>query len=197
MKSFAIHAVVLLSLVLASQPQAVQAEKYTVDAAHTSVIFGISHMGFSYTYGRFNKVAGSYVLDEANPAASSFQLTIDAASIDTNDAKRDEHLRGADFLSTNEFPTLAFQSTGVTAEKNDKGETVYQVKGDLTMHGVKREVTLPLRLLKVDMSPMDNKKHSGFLCETRLARSEFGMTNMIPGVGDEVAVTISFEGVVE
>jgi polyisoprenoid-binding protein YceI len=197
MKSFAIHALVLLSLALASQPLPAQAEKYTVDAVHTSVIFGISHMGFSYTYGRFNKVAGSYDLDEANPAASSFQLTIDAASIDTNDAKRDEHLRGADFLSTNEFPTLTFQSTGVTAEKNDKGETVYQVKGDLTMHGVKREVTLPLRLLKVGMSPMDNKKHSGFLCETRLLRSEFGMTNMIPGVGDEVAVTISFEGVVE
>lgn len=197
MRTFAIHAVTLLSLVLASQPLAVQAETFTVDAAHTSVIFGISHMGFSYTYGRFNKVAGSYVLDEANPAASSFQLTIDASSIDTNDAKRDEHLRGADFLSTNEFPTITFQSTGVTAEKNDKDETVLQVKGDLTMHGVKREVTLPLRLLKVGMSPMDNKKHSGFLCETRLLRSEFGMTNMIPGVGDEVAVTISFEGVAE
>jgi polyisoprenoid-binding protein YceI len=160
----------------------VWAEKYTIDPAHTSVIFGISHMGY---------------LDEANPAASSFQLTIDAASIDTNDAKRDGHLRSADFLSANEFPTITFQSTSVAAEKNDKGETVYQVKGDLTMHGVKREVTLPLRLLKVDMSPMDNKKHSGFLCETRLARSEFGMTNMIPGVGDEVAVTISFEGMVE
>ncbi len=205
MKFFAIHAVALLSLILASQPLAVQAEKYTLDAVHTSVIFGISHMGFSYTYGRFNTVAGSYVLDEANPAASSFQLTIDAASIDTNDAKRDGHLRGADFLSTNEFPTITFQSTSVTTEQAEAGAApdgsaggiIYQVKGDLTMHGVKREVTLPLRLLKVGVSPMDSKKHSGFLCETRLARSEFGMTNMIPGVGDEVAVTISFEGIVE
>ena len=92
--------------------------------SHTSVIFGISHMGFSYTYGRFNKVAGSYVLDEANPAASSFELTIDASSIDTNDAKRDEHLRGADFLNTNEFPDLRSRAPKSTAEKNDKGETI-------------------------------------------------------------------------
>jgi polyisoprenoid-binding protein YceI len=118
---------------------------------------------------------------------------IDAGSIDTNDAKRDGHLKGTDFLNTNEFPTITFQSTEVKAEKNDKGETVYQVTGDLTMHGVTRKVTLPLRLLKVGLG-MDGKKHSGFLCETRLLRSEFGMTNMIPGVGDDVAVTISFEG---
>jgi polyisoprenoid-binding protein YceI len=197
MKKFVLSALVLLSFSVASMPQLLRAENYALDTAHTSVIFGISHMGFSYTYGRFNKVAGKYTLDESNPAASSFELTIDAASIDTNDAKRDGHLRGADFLSANEFPTLEFKSTSVTAEKNERGETVYQVKGDLTMHGVKREVLLPLRLLKVGVSPMDNKKHSGFLCETRLLRSEFGMTNMIPGVGDEVAVTISFEGAVE
>jgi polyisoprenoid-binding protein YceI len=197
MKKFVLSALVLLSFSMVSMPQLLRAENFALDTTHTSVIFGISHMGFSYTYGRFNKVAGKYSLDESNPAASSFELTIDAASIDTNDAKRDGHLRGADFLSAAEFPTLDFKSTSVTAEKNDKGDTIYQVKGDLTMHGVKREVLLPLRLLKVGISPMDNKKHSGFLCETRLLRSEFGMTNMIPGIGDEVAVTISFEGVAE
>lgn len=205
MKSFGAHALVLLALSLGAQPAVHAADSYVVDPSHTSVIFGISHMGFSYTYGRFNKVAGSYVLDEANPAESSFQLTIDAASIDTNDAKRDGHLRGADFLSTNEFPTITFQSTEVKAEsagagappEGSAGAVVYQVTGDLTMHGVTRKVTLPLRLLKVGVSPMDNKKHSGFLCETQLLRSEFGMTNMIPGIGDEVAVTISFEGVAE
>jgi polyisoprenoid-binding protein YceI len=196
MKSFALRAVVLLSLAIASRPLAVQAENYSIDPAHTSAIFGISHMGFSYTYGRFNKVAGSYVLDEANPAESSFELTIDAASIDTNDGKRDEHLRSPDFLSVKEFPTITFKSTGLSAEQNDKGETLYQVTGDLMMHGVTRPVTLPLKLLKVGPG-MDGKQRSGFICETRLARSEFGMTKMIPGVGDDVAVTISFEGIAE
>lgn len=193
MKNFAATTALLLSFVVTSQ---VNAEDYVLDKAHTSVIFGISHMGFSYTYGRFNRIDGKYALDEANPTASSFQLTVDASSIDTNDAKRDEHLRGPDFLSSNEFPTLTFQSTGVVAEKNDKGETVYQVTGDLTLHGVTRPVTLPLKLLKVGQG-MDGKMRSGFICEARLSRSEFGMTKYLEMVGDDVAVTISFEGSVE
>jgi polyisoprenoid-binding protein YceI len=196
MKSVLTSAVVMLALALGSQPAAFAADNYALDTAHTSMIFGISHMGFSYTYGRFNKLDGKYTLDDANPAGCSFELTIDAGSIDTNDAKRDGHLKSADFLNTNEFPLITFKSTEVTGEKNDKGEMVYQVKGDLTMHGVTRPVTLPLRLLKVGPG-MDGKKHSGFLCETRLLRSEFGMTNMIPGVGDDVAITISFEGGVQ
>ena len=194
MKSFVTHAAVMLALAVASQPLAVQADNYAVDPSHTSVIFGISHMGLSYTYGRFNKVAGTYVLDEANPAASSFQMTIQTASIDTNDTTRDGHLSGPDFFNAKEFPEIVFQSTEVKAEKNDKGETIYQVAGDLTIHGVTRKVTLPLRLLKVGPG-MQGEMRSGFLCETRLARSEFGMTNMIPTIGDDVAVTISFEGV--
>lgn len=194
MKSVLTSAAVMLTLAVGSQPLAFAAD-YTVDASHTSMIFGISHLGFSYTYGRFNTVAGQYTLDEANPAGASFELTIDAASIDTNDAKRDEHLRSPDFLSTNEFPTITFKSTSVAAGSAEGGITTYEVTGDLTMHGVTRSVTLPLKLLKVGPG-MDGKQRSGFLCETRLSRSEFGMTKMVPHIGDDVAVTISFEGAV-
>lgn len=196
MKSVLTTAVCVLSLVAGASPTALAADNYVVDPSHTSVIFGISHLGFSYTYGRFSKVAGKYTLDEANPAGSSFEMTLETASVDTGDAKRDEHLRKADFFNATEFPLITFKSTEVSAEKNDKGETVYQVKGDLAMHGVTRPVTLPLRLLKVGPG-MDGKKRSGFLCETRLLRSEFGMTNMVPHIGDDVAVTISFEGAVQ
>jgi polyisoprenoid-binding protein YceI len=196
MKSFAAHALVLLALSLGAQPAVHAADSYVLDPSHTSVIFGISHLGFSYTYGRFNKVSGSYVLDEANPAASSFDFTIETASVDTGDAKRDEHLRKPDFFNANEFPQITFKSTEVKSEKNDKGETIFQVTGDLTMHGVTRKVTLPLRLLKVGPG-MDGKQRSGFIAETRLLRSEFGMTNMVPHIGDDVAVTISFEGGVQ
>lgn len=194
MKSFAIQTLAVLALVTGLQPFNVRADNYAVDASHTSVIFGISHLGFSYTYGRFNKVAGSYNLDEANPAASSFEMTLETASVDTGDAKRDEHLRKPDFFNANEFPQITFKSTEVSAKKNDKGETVFEVTGDMTMHGVTRKVTLPLRLLKVGQG-MQGEQRSGFLCETRLSRSEFGMTNMVPHIGDDVAVTISFEGV--
>lgn len=196
MKSAFTCAVAVLTLALSWEPTASAADNYALDPAHTSMIFGVSHMGFSYTYGRFNKLDGKYTLDEANPAGCSFELTIDAGSIDTNDAKRDGHLKSADFLNSGEFPLITFKSTAVTGEKNDKGEMVYQVKGDLTIHGVTRPVTLPLRLLKVGAGP-DGKQRSGFICETRILRSEFGMTNMIPGVGDDVAITISFEGAVQ
>jgi polyisoprenoid-binding protein YceI len=203
MKFFLAAAAVFLSLVASTQPGAVAADNYALDTSHTSVIFGISHLGFSYTYGRFNKVDGKYTLDEANPAGSSFELTIDAASIDTNDAKRDGHLKSADFLNVNEFPLITFKSTEVNQKEPEAGgpgaeagQTVYEVTGELTMHGVTRPVTLPLKLLKVGEG-MDGKKRSGFLCEARLLRSEFGMTNMIQAVGDDVAITISFEGSVQ
>lgn len=203
MKLSLASAALVWSLVVAAQPLAQAADNYALDPAHTSVIFGVSHLGFSYTYGRFNKVDGKYTLDEANPEASTFELILDAGSIDTNDAQRDSHLKSADFLNAGEFPLITFKSTSVTMKEPAPGaagaeaeQPVYEVAGDLTIHGVTRPVTLPLKLLKVGEGS-DGKKRSGFLCETRVLRSEFGMTNMIPQVGDDVAITISFEGSVQ
>lgn len=168
------------------------AETYVIDGSHTSIIFGVSHMGYSLTYGRFNKVSGGYVLDRENPAASQFQLAIDAASIDTNDQKRDEHLKGPDFFNVKQFPVISFQSKGIRVDQTDKGP-VYNITGDLTIHGVTRQVTLPTRKLEEGKGPA-GKYRTGFLCQTSLKRSEYGMTNMIPMIGDEVAITVSFEG---
>lgn len=180
------------SLAVPSRPA--MADDYAVDGAHTAIIFGISHMGLSFTYGRFNKVTGAYVLDAADPAKCKFQLAIDAASIDTNNAGRDKHLTGPDFLNVGEFPVITFESTKVTAKKVGE-KTVYSVTGDMTMHGVKKEITLELTKLGEGEGPGGRDYRSGFLCDTKLLRSEFGMTNMLPGIGDEVAITISFEGV--
>lgn len=196
MKKFALITVTLLGLILTSRPLVQAADNFKLDPAHTSVIFGVSHLGFSYTYGRFNEVAGSYTLDKENPGASQFQLAINANSIDTGNAKRDEHLRGPDFFNVKQFPAITFQSTKVETKENEAGETVYEVTGDLTMHGVTRSVPLSLRMLK-EGPGMEGKTRTGFLCEKHIMRTEFGMTNMIPAVGDEVAVTISFEGVKE
>jgi len=169
------------------------AETYVIDGAHTSIIFGVSHFGYSLTYGRFNKAKGGYVLDRENPAASQFQLAIDAASLDTNNQKRDQHLKSPDFFNVKQFPVISFQSTGVTVEQTEKG-MVYNIAGKLTIHGVTRQVTLPAQKLGEGNGPA-GKFRTGFLCQTSLNRSDFGMTNMIPMVGDEVALTISFEGV--
>ncbi len=169
------------------------ADNYALDASHTSIIFGVSHLGYSYTYGRFNKLTGSFVIDAANPAASNFQLTIDAASVDTNDAKRDEHLRGPDFFNVNQFPTLSFQSTAVEVTQAESGP-VYNVTGNFTMHGTTKQITLPLKKLGEGNGPYGNYR-TGFFCDYRLKRSDFGMSTMVPNIGDTIAITISFEGI--
>ena len=174
-------------------PPAVRGEGFVIDNSHTSVIFGVSHLGYSYTYGRFNTVKGGFNLDRANPGGSQFRILIDASSIDSNDAKRDEHLKGPDFFNVKQFPSITFESTGVSIEKAEKGE-FYNMTGNFTMHGQTRQVTLPVQKLGEGNGPY-GKYRAGFLCQTKLKRSEYGMTNMIPNIGDEIAVTVSFEGI--
>jgi len=174
--------------------QPVHADEFEVDNSHTSVIFGVSHLGYSITYGRFNEVKGRFTLDPAGPEASTFELMINASSIDTNDAKRDEHLRGPDFFNAAEFQAITFKSTKVAAKATEAGKMI-EVTGDLTMHGVTKPVTLELQKLGEGPGPTGKDFRTGFNCQTKLKRSDFGMANMVGPIGDEIAVTISFEGV--
>ena len=185
---------ILALLVLASTGFA-QTENFVLDNSHTSVIFGVKHFGCSYTYGRFNQVRGGFTLDRSNPAASQFQLAIDVNSIDSNDPKRDEHLKGPDFFNVKQSRTITFQSTSVSVEKTEKGE-MYSIKGNLTIHGVTKEVTLPVKKVGEGNGPYGNYR-CGFLCQTSIMRSEYGMKNMLgeDKISDEVAITVSFEGI--
>lgn len=171
--------------------QTLRADNYVLDPSHTSVVFGVNHLGYSFTYGRFNKVAGSFTWNHANPATGQFQLTIDPASIDTNDIERDEHLRGSAFFDAKQFPRISFQSTSITPQPNTTDK--FHVNGNLTIHGVTRQVSLPLRKLGEGNGPF-GKYRCGFLSQTSIKRSDYGMTTMIPNIGDEVALTICFEG---
>ncbi len=170
--------------------QVVAAQSYSLDNSHTSVIFSIAHMQFSYTYGRFNDIKGSFTVDPANPTAATFEFTINANTVDTNDKKRDDHLRGPDFFNVKQFPTITFQSTSVSPGENG----MLNVSGNLTMHGVTNQVVLPMQQLGTGPGPM-GKMRTGFFLKTNLKRSEYGMTGMVPMIGDEVSITISFEGV--
>jgi polyisoprenoid-binding protein YceI len=175
------------------------ADDYALDESHAGITFRINHMGFSYTYGRFNKMAGGFSLDPADPTKTTFKLTIDASSIDTGNKGRDDHLRNADFLNTSEYPLISFESTSVKAAQAD-GKKMLMVTGNFTMHGVTKEVTLPIQLLGQGAG-MRGEERAGFLCETKLKRSDYGMDKMLAGpdgkggVGDEVDFAISFEGV--
>jgi polyisoprenoid-binding protein YceI len=171
------------------------AETYEIDPIHTSVVFSVGHSGLSYTYGFFREAGGSYILDKTNPANCRFQFVIKANSLDTNYAKRDDHLRGPDFLNVREFPLIKFESTACTrVDRPDRG-IEYQVSGYLTIHGVKRQITVPLRMLGEGLGPYKDQR-TGFLCQVDLKRSDYDMNLLLENnlVGDAVSITISFEG---
>lgn len=179
-------------ILLAASRAVSAADLYTIDPAHTSIVFSVAHSGFSYTYGFFRESAGNYLIDKTNPSACRFRLTIKANSLDTNNAKRDEHLRSADFFNVQQFPDITFDSTKCEVAKDG---VLYQLTGNLTIHGVTRQMTVPLRMLGEGPGPYKDQR-SGFLCQIELKRSEFGMSNLLENnlVGDAVGITVSFEG---
>lgn len=169
--------------------QSAKAEEFTLDDQHTSVVFAVSHMGYSFCYGMFGKYSGKISFDPKNATASQFQFIIDAASLDTKSPKRDDHLRGPDFFNVKQFPEITFVSKSVEVKDN-----IMNVTGVLTLHGVSKSIVLPLAHMGSGPGP-DQKQHTGFSGKMVLKRSEFDMKTYLPNIGDEVTLLISFEGV--
>jgi polyisoprenoid-binding protein YceI len=178
---------VVVVLVFVGLARPVRAQDYSVDVMHSGVTFKISHLGLSWIYGRFNDFSGSFTVDP-DAEKCSFSLTIKADSIDTAIKKRDDHLRGPDFFNVKQFPTLSFKSTAVKAVKDG-----YQVTGDLTMHGVKKAVTFTLLGGRKAEFPKGVSR-TGFTTDLTIKRSDFGMKKFTEAIGDEVYLSISFEG---
>jgi polyisoprenoid-binding protein YceI len=184
-KRCAVPVLVVLFGLLGTAPA--QADDYAMDGMHSSVSFKISHLGLSWVHGRFDDFSGAFTIDP-DPDKCSFALTIQAESIDTNNKKRDEHLRSPDFFNARQFSTIAFKSTAVKAIKDG-----YEVTGDLTLHGEPK----PVRFVLVGGRTAEFPKgvqRTGFSTELIIKRSEFGMTKFTEALGDDVHVAISFEG---
>ena len=181
-------AVATLMLALCTSP--LRADDFVLDDQHTSVVFAANHFGYSYTYGMFGKYQGKFSVDMANPTASKFQFSIDAASLDTKSVKRDEHLRGPDFFNVKQFPEITFVSKSVASKD---GKTL-NITGDLTMHGVTRSIVLPLTYLGAGKGPY-GKDRIGFYGTFKVKRSEFGIKAYVPNIADDVTLVISFEGI--
>jgi polyisoprenoid-binding protein YceI len=165
------------------------ADTYTIDNVHSSVTFRIRHLDISWVYGRFNEISGTFTLDKDDPAKSSLNVTIKADSVDSNNPKRDGHLRSPDFFNTKQFPEITFRSSSVKAA--DGG---YEVTGELTMHGVTKPVTLALKGGdKVAEFPKGFQR-VGLSGELILKRSDFGMDKMTGLLGDEVQIGVGVEG---
>lgn len=166
------------------------AEKYQVDPAHTYVLFKVMHLGVGYSYGRFDSPTGSIVWDEANPANSTIAIAVDAASINTAVEKRDQHIRSADFLNSGKYTTIAFKSTSVA----EKSADTYAINGELTLLGKTRPISIEARQTGNGKDPWGNYRR-GFKSIFVIKRSDWGMDFMLGGLGDEVELTVSVEGV--
>jgi polyisoprenoid-binding protein YceI len=174
---------------LLALPMAAHAAPWTFDPSHSAIVFEVDHLGFSTTHGMFRAFRVELDLDEASPARSKVAVTIDAASIDTNWEKRDEHLRSADFLDVATHPTITFTSTSV----EPTGASTAKVTGDLTINGRTRPVTLDVVLRQLAPHPFTQTRTAGFSATTTIKRSDFGIETYLPLVGDEIAIQIALE----
>jgi polyisoprenoid-binding protein YceI len=183
--------IAILLAALTVSATSLAADQYTVDPSHASVVFKINHMGFSNVYGMFGDVSGDFTIDEQHPDKSNLNITIKTDSVDTKNAKRDEHLKKADFFDAKLYPTITFKSTSF---KKTGGKT-YAVKGDLTLHGKTKPISFTLTHFRTGDDPM--RKHvTGGEAKFSLKRSDYGMNFMVgpEKVGDEVEIIVSLEG---
>lgn len=184
----------LLLAVLAMLPATAIAqeavESYQIDPVHSMVVFRVEHLGVSYTYGRFNDISGSFRYDTENPANSSFEVTVKADSIDTGDEKRDSHLKSPDFFNVKQFPVITLKSKSVKKLADDR----FKVTAELMLHGVTKPIELEIEEVGAGKDPWGGFRR-GFHTEFTVSRSEFGMNYMPGGIGDEVTVFVTIEGI--
>lgn len=188
-------AVVPVSLVLAA-PTTAGTETYKIDAEHTNIGFRVSHLVFSKVPGRFNKFEGTLTLDRADLTKGSLTLTIDAASIDTNEPARDKHLKSDAFFDVEKFPAITFQSTRVKQVAQDK----LRVEGKLTIRDVTKPVTLDVDILGFGPDGYGAYR-AAFEARTRINRQDYGVSwnDVVEGgglmVGNDVDINLSVEAI--
>jgi polyisoprenoid-binding protein YceI len=170
------------------------ATEWAIDPTHSHVEFAVRHLMISTVKGRFAGVSGTVRLDEGDPSTASVDVTIDVASIDTREAQRDAHLRSADFFDVEKYPSLTFTSRRV----DNRREGGFTLVGDLTLHGVTREVALDVVEEGRGKDPWGGER-AGYAATTKIKRSDFGLTwNQVLeaggfAVGDEVKISIDLE----
>jgi polyisoprenoid-binding protein YceI len=178
-------------LFAASLPMAAMAaDSYTIDPPHTFPRFMINHLGFSTMQGRFDKTSGKITLDRA-AKTGSLDINIEAGSVSTGFAKRDEHLRSPDFFNVVEFPAITFKSNSVKF----KGDTPSSVEGELSMAGVTKPVTLNIDAFNCGKNPMSQKDECGAAASAQIKRSDFGIKFGLPAIGDDVKLVLEVEAI--
>ena len=184
---------IVLTLVTAlamAATAAAQAGNWQIDPNHTAAQFSVRHLGLSTVRGAFTKVSGTAKYDPADPSKDSLEVTIDANSVDTRVEMRDNDLRSPRFFDVQKYPTITFHSKAAKAA----GAGKLKITGDLTIHGVTKEVVLdvdgPTAPIK---DPMGSGQRMGASATTKVNRQDFGIVTMPGGIGDEITITIDVE----
>jgi len=185
----AIVAALLLSL-CAGQALA-RSERYTFDRVHSQIEFRVSHIGFSMSAGEFHEWDGAFNFDPDNWTTASVEVTIDAASLDMDNGPWNRALLGRKYFNVAEHPKLRFVSTGL----KKTGAASGVLEGTLTLLGISRPVALDVIFNRVGVHPYSGLHVAGFSASTRIKRSDFGMREALPAVGDDVEIRLEIEGV--
>lgn len=166
-----------------------QAADYNVDPAHSFVEFRVQHLGYSWLYGRFNNVSGEFSHDPSQPQASNINVVIDPASVDTNHAERDKHLRGEDFLTVEKFGKAMFKSTKYTGSAEEG-----TLEGELTLMGVTKPIAIKVTKLGEGEDPWGGYR-AGFIGTYTLDRRDFGNEYKLGPKGWQVHLDLGIEGI--
>lgn len=168
------------------------AADYMIDTkgAHASINFKVSHLGYSWLEGRFNKFDGQFSYDPANPDSSTVEVNIDTTSVDSNHAERDKHLRSDDFLDVAKYPTASFKSTGFKVGEN--GTAV--LSGELTLHGVTKPVEIAISKIGEGKDPWGGYR-AGFTGTTEFQMKDFGITKNLGPASETVYMKLHVEGI--
>ena len=171
---------------------AAEAAEYVIDTkgAHASINFRIKHLGFSWLTGRFDKFSGTFAFDDKNPDASKVKVEIDTASVNSNHGERDKHLRSADFLETDKFPTATFESTSVRMSGDGKAE----IAGKFTMRGITKDIVISAERVGGGSDPWGGYRE-GFTGTTKLVLSDFAIKKDLGPAAKEVELTLEVEGI--
>jgi polyisoprenoid-binding protein YceI len=183
------------AIALFATPLFAQAPPWQIDSAHSAAQFAVRHMMVSTVRGQFNKLSGSVIWDGKTFPSASVDIVIDAASIDTREAKRDDHLRSPDFFDVAKFPTITFKSTRI----EPAGEGKLRMTGDMTIRGVTKPVVFEVTGPTPAIKDMSGASRVGASATTTINRKDFGLLwnrTLDSGgvvVGDEVTVTVDIE----
>lgn len=178
------------ALLLSAPFALAQTSTWKADSAHSEVDFTVKHLSISNVHGRFGKIDATIQYDEKDITKSTLNATIDVSGVDTGEAPRDNHLKTDSFFDVAKFPSATFVSTKVA-----KGGLGLQVTGNLTLHGVTKQVTLDVAGPTAPVTGMDKKPHVGFEATTTIHRLDFGVGSTFPDavVSDEVKLTIDLD----